>query len=185
MHRFIILSLLLIVGCGKKTETASSGKLPSGDVEFTAPTEWIAEPPSNSFRKAQFRLPGSHGFDAELAVFFFPGAGGSVEANLNRWYNQFTQPDGAQTRDKVEKTSVTANDLDVTVVYVTGTYKRPLQPMDMGGPTEDMPDYAMKAAIVETTNGPWFFKAVGPQATVDRWKESFDAFVQTFKIKTN
>jgi len=30
-----------------------------------------------------------------MAVFVFPGGGGGVQANINRWVSQFKQPDGS------------------------------------------------------------------------------------------
>lgn len=170
-----------ILSCKSETKTA---QLKSGDVIFKAPEGWVNEAPSNSMRKAQFKLPGADQSDAELAVFFFPGAGGTVEANLNRWYGQFKQPDGSNSKDKAEKTTVQVNDLSVSIVYVTGIYLKPRDPSMMGGgPVDEMPDYAMRAAIVETANGPWFFKAVGPKNTIDNQKNSFDEFVRSFEIK--
>ncbi len=186
----MIITAALTAGCKsdeKKTDgqnmTAVSSGLPAGDVSYVAPKEWIPEPPQNPMRKAQFKMPGVDGQDAgEMAVFFFPGTGGSVDANLDRWYGQFLQPDGANTKDKVQSNKLEANGLPVTVVYVTGTYKKPKNPMMMGGPVDEVPGYAMKAAIVETANGPWFFKAVGPQKTMEHWNTSFDEFVKTFKV---
>lgn len=157
--------------------------MPSGELEYTAPDNWIPEPPSNAMRKAQFRIPGVSGSDdGDLGVFFFPGAGGSVDANLNRWYGQFKQPDGSATTDKVVSEKKEINGLPVTVVYVSGIYMKPRGGM-MGGPVDEMKNYAMRAAIVETSNGPWFFKAVGPQGTVDKCLDGFNSMVQSFRIK--
>ena len=153
----------------------------SGSIEYTPPDEWISEMPSSSMRKAQYKLPGKgNSGAAELAVFHFPGTGGSVDANLERWYGQFTQPDGSPTRDHVEKKIIDANDLKVIVVYTTGIYLQSNSPM-MGGPVEEKPDFAMLAAIAESSQGPWFFKAVGPQQTIDSWREEFGNFVKTFR----
>ena len=45
-------------------------------------------------RVAQYGLPGPAG-EATLGIFFFgPGQGGSVEANIERWFGQFKQEDG-------------------------------------------------------------------------------------------
>ncbi|MDZ7268112.1 MAG: hypothetical protein ONB48_09570 [candidate division KSB1 bacterium] len=154
----------------------------AGEVSYTAPDGWIAEPPSNNMRKAQFRWPGVEGAaDGELVVFHFPGTGGSVQANLDRWYGQFKQPDGSDTRDHAEQRQLRVNGLDVTVVSVTGTYLKSQSPMMMSGPFDELPDYAMLAAIVAMPNGNWFFKAVGPQKTIAHWRASFDAFVQTLQ----
>ncbi|MCG3157499.1 MAG: hypothetical protein DKINENOH_04133 [bacterium] len=154
----------------------------TGEVSYTAPAGWIAEPPASNMRKAQFRWPGVEGSaDGELVVFHFPGTGGSVQANLDRWYGQFKQPDGSETRDHVQPKHLRANGLDVTIVSVTGTYLKSQSPMMMSGPFDELPDYAMLAAIVEMPNGNWFFKAVGPQKTVEHWRASFDDFVQTLR----
>lgn len=73
-----------------------------------------------------------------------------------------------------------AGDLSVTIVYATGTYLKSLSPMSMGGPTEELPDYALLAAIVDTDSGPWFFKATGPKKTIDYWRPEFEKFARTF-----
>ena len=73
----------------------------SGEVMYIIPEEWERTPVSSQMRKDQMILPGIEGGPAgELAVFFFPGTGGSVQANLDRWYGQFTQPDGSSTKEK-------------------------------------------------------------------------------------
>jgi hypothetical protein len=184
--------LIFFYGCdsggkgntNQQNENKVSGNPHSGEVTFTAPSEWVKETPSSSMRKAQYKWPGQDGKeDAELAVFYFPGTGGSVEANLQRWYGQFKQPDGSPTTDHVSQKKVQVNGMEVTEVYVTGTYLKSTSPMMMQGPVDELPDYAMLAAIVEAPNGPWFFKATGPEATIDFWRQSFDKFIQTFKYE--
>ena len=199
LHKFPIFILLcfsvwFLAGCNggekadpeaKSESMQTAGNQPAGEVEYTAPESWIKQEPSSHMRKAQYSLPGVNGADsAELAVFFFPGTGGSVQANLDRWYGQIKQPDGSSTADKAKSEKIEVGGLQVTVVHVTGTYLKS-QSMMMAGPVEELPDYAMLAAIVETTNGPWFFKAVGPEKTIEHWRPSFDQFVRTFKIKSS
>ena len=203
MKKLLLFCFVFIIGCSSKpkndektqaTEGASAkmedvhgGGMSSmenaqgGEVTFKAPDGWLAEAPNNPMRKAQYRLPGPAG-DGEMAVFFFPGAGGSVNANLDRWYGQFKQPDGTQTKDKVVSQNKEVNGLKVTVVYVTGTYLKSRDASMMGGPVDEMANYAMRAAIVETTNGPWFYKAVGPQKTIDSWSNGFDELVNSFTM---
>jgi hypothetical protein len=130
-------------------------------------------------RKAQFKLPGkNHSLDAELAVFVFPGGGGGVQANIDRWIGQFKQPDGSSSEHKTEINKVISNDLPVTLVYTTGTY---LSGSMGGGNSQELPGFAMIAAIVETSRDPWFFKAIGPQETIDAWRPAFKDFANTFK----
>ena len=187
----VLVVISLIGGCQSKEKqeshsqtTAAAQTLPAGEVTYTAPAYWVAQPPSSQMRKAEFRWPGVEGQqDAELAVFFFPGTGGSVQANLDRWYGQFKQTDGAATKDRARNEKVEANGLPVTVTHVTGTYLKPQSPMMMSGPVDELANYAMLAAIVETANGPWFFKATGPEATIAHWRPSFDQFVKSFRVQ--
>jgi hypothetical protein len=73
--------------------------------------------------------------------------------------------------------------LKTTVISVKGTYLKPSAPMRMDGPKQPMADHALLAAIVETARGPWFFKAVGPRATIEAQRPAFDAFVKTFRAR--
>ncbi len=188
----LFLILIFLWGCnssdnsGQDNQKNSPAVGHSGtEVTYVTPKAWISETPQSSMRKAQYKLPGRDSEEpAELAVFFFPGEGGSVEANLQRWYGQFQQPDGSETSAHVEKKTVNVNGLNVTEVYVTGTYLKTPSPM-MSEPVEELPGYALLAAIVETSNGPWFFKTIGPQNTIDYWRNDFNKFVQTFKLAGN
>jgi len=194
----LIASVLLFVGCSNKDnqsaeqatpEVAEQETLPPGhpgvgELKYTAPEGWITEAPASEMRRAQFRWPGVEGSgDAILAVFYFPGTGGTVEANLNRWYSQFKQSQGSATKMPVERAEKEVNGMKVTLTYVMGTYLQPQNLTTMSGPVEEKPNYAMLAAIVETPQGPWFFKAIGPQKTIDYWRDSFEKFVDTFKYE--
>ena len=59
-------------------------------LRYDAPAGWIAGEPSSPMRVAQFQLPSveEDPEDAECVVFYFGGAGGTVEANLDRWSSQ-------------------------------------------------------------------------------------------------
>jgi len=182
---YIFLILVIQIGC--KSDQSESGQSQSetgqkNKITYTIPDGWVSETPKSRMRRAQFRLPGPKTEEyAELAVFVFPGSGGSVNDNLNRWYRQFKQPDGADSEERAEIKKFRVNNLDVTVVYVTGTYLQSPSTMMMGGPVKEIPSTAMLAAIVETRTDPWFFKAVGPQDTIDHWRPVFNEFVQSFK----
>ncbi|GAB4362808.1 MAG: hypothetical protein Kow0042_00130 [Calditrichia bacterium] len=152
-------------------------------LKFNAPRGWIEEEPASSMRLAQYRLPGAPGEeDAILSVFHFKSGGGTVEGNLRRWFGQFVQPDGSPTEAHAQREDLTVNGLPVTLVYVTGTFLQSRSPMMMSGPVDEKPGYALLAAIVDTGKGPWFFKATGPQKTIERWQNSFQEFVQTFRL---
>ncbi len=179
----------ILGGCGKSEESSKpelqSGhgeKISSGELTYTPAAEWIKEKPRSSMRKAQYKFPGvGQSGDAEMAVFVFPGSGGGVQANIDRWIGQFKQPDGSSSADKAEIKNSTSNGLPVTLIYVTGTHLSGSMGGPMGGNTQELPGFAMLAAIVETSSDPWFFKAIGPQATIDHWRPAFESFAKTFK----
>jgi len=152
-------------------------------VTYVVPDGWVEEEPANAMRKAQFQLPGlKDAGDAKLTVFVFPGGGGTIDANINRWYRQFKQPDGSNSAEKAKLTKLNINNLQVTVVSLTGTYLKSLTPM-MGRESKEIPESKLLAAIVETNSAPWFFKAIGPEVTINYWRESFDQLVQSFVYK--
>jgi hypothetical protein len=188
MNMYLLLfAIFVLLGCDstQKMEQVGNTNKNDGEITYTTPQEWISEIPSSKMRKAQFRLPApGESEDAEMAVFNFPGTGGSVEANLERWYGQFKQPDGSPTSEHAEKYQITVNGLEVTVVYTTGTFLQSTTPM-MTGPIAEKNNFAMLAAIVEISSGPWFFKVTGPRETIDFWREDFLTFVKTFRLSSS
>ena len=164
----------------KSAQTSAHGEMSGiSNLSFTIPEGWIKEQPTGSMRKAQFRIPGKNEMgDAELAIFVFPGGGGGVQANIDRWIGQFKQPEGNASAEKAEVKKIESHGLAITLVYVSGTYLSG----SMGGSAKELSGYAMMAAIVETTSDPWFFKAVGPQATINGWRPEFESFAKTIKM---
>ncbi|MCX4240821.1 hypothetical protein [Paraliomyxa miuraensis] len=158
---------------------------PSGEVvaetlpglSFAVPKEWEKGTPSNAMRLAQYVLPGPGG-DGELVVFRFPGGAGGIEQNLTRWKGQFQPPEGKTIDDVSTTKTLEAGELKTTLVDVTGTYVAAMSP----GAEEkhDDADQRMVAAIVEGSGDPFYFKAVGPKATMDVWTGAFDALVASF-----
>jgi len=159
--------------------TAGSEKA-LGSLRISVPAGWVEQPPSSSMRQAQFLLPRveGDGADGELVVFYFgPGQGGSVDANIDRWVGQFGQPDGSASKDKAKTSRSQIAGMQVTFVDLNGTYQAPIMP---GAPERhNSPGYRLRAAVVETPDGPWFFKLVGPEKTIGKWAESFDQFIRS------
>jgi len=149
-----------------------------GELSFKVPEGWIEEQPSSGMRKAQFRLPGDGGNDAELAVF--SGIGGSVEQNVDRWINQFSRPDGSSLGDSAEIIHREVHGMRVTLVDASGTYTGSMSTMNAGGGAKD--DYRLLAAVIETPSAPWYLKLTGPCKTVDRWESAFMEYVESAEI---
>jgi hypothetical protein len=145
---------------------------------YDVPKEWRAVEATSSMRLAQW----SYGARSEIVVFYFgEGQGGSVEANLDRWYGQFEQPDGSSTRERAKVTKSKAGALTVTRADVQGTYGAPVRP----GAAErhNEPDYRMIAAVVEGPSGPWFIRFLGPAKEVSAGETPFDAFLSGLRLE--
>jgi hypothetical protein len=148
-------------------------------LRFAVPRAWTRVPAPSDVRAAQWKVPGANGDDGELVLFFFgKGKGGSVQDNLDRWFRQFTEPDGKPSRDAAVTTIRTVNGLRVTSVDVAGTY---LGAQMGGGSTQPKADQRMLAAVIEGEDGPWFFKAVGPRATIGQAKDGFDEMLASLE----
>ena len=187
----VLLLTAMLTGCSEgspaETESAPGPAVSAGParasgagLKFEAPSTWISETPSSSMRLAQYRLPRLEGDpeDAELAVFYFGGQGGSVQANVDRWIGQFSNPDGSPvTNPQVSERDV--NGISLTIVDVRGTYHQAQGPMM--AQTTAKENYRMLAAVAEGPGGPSFFKLTGPQPTVDHFEESFNSFLDTLR----
>ena len=137
-----------VVNRGESRITLTHGFEQIGQLQGLIPENWKRETPSNSMRIAQYLLPGNYG-NGELVVF--SGIGGSVDANLERWYSQFKNENGTPVSDGAKKSYFRNNDMEITLSFVEGTYIK--SSMGMGGPTTEIPDYAMMAAILLTKFG--------------------------------
>jgi hypothetical protein len=135
-------------------------------------------------RVAQYRLPRTAGDaeDASLVIYYFgPGQGGSVDANLDRWIGQMEQPDGSPSRDQARTEKLTVNGLDITLLDVAGTYTAEMSPGS--GSRQNKPNYRLRAAVIDTRKGPFFAKLLGPEKTVRRHDQAFQAFIRSFEYK--
>jgi hypothetical protein len=132
---------------------------------FALPAAWAREQPSSGMRLAQARIPGPAG-PAELAIFYFgAGGGGTADANIERWIGQIDRPAAPPKRG-----AFTTHGLGVSWVEVAGTMKASTVGM---GPAAAQPGSRLLGAVVEGPGGPWFVKAVGPDATVAAARPAF------------
>lgn len=152
-------------------------------LRYDAPAGWMPVEPSSPMRVAQFLLPRADGDpeDAECAVFYFGGEGGTVEANLDRWTNQMLQPDDSPSADVATTTSFEVGGMPVTVLDVPGIYAAAVRPGSMMRYYKR--NFRLKAAVVETPDGPYFFKLTGPSGTVARWEPAFDALINSVRYE--
>lgn len=152
-------------------------------LKFTVPAGWVEEQRSSSMRVAQYKLPKAPADteDASLVLYYFgQGQGGSATANVERWVGQMKQTDGNAVKDAKEEHFET-NGLKVTTVDVSGTYVAETAPGS--GTFHNKPGYRLRAAVVETPDGSYFVKLVGPEKTVTQWNDSFLSYVKSFEFK--
>ena len=152
-------------------------------LRFDTPVDWVRVETSSAFRVAQFGLPRVEGDpeDAELVVYYFGGSGGTVAANLERWTDQMVQPDGRPTAEVATTTGFEVATLPVTVLDVPGIYSAEVQPGS--GMHYFKRGFHLKAAVVETPEGPYFFKLTGPARTVATWDSRFTALLQSITFE--
>ncbi len=70
--------------------------------------------------------------------------------------------------------------LKVTLVDVPGTYVAEITPGSRQ--RHNSPNFHLRAAVIETTNGPYFIKLTGPAKTIAGAEKAFDAFLSSVKF---
>jgi hypothetical protein len=151
----------------------------NGAFSLEAPAGWKRVQPKSGIVETEFAIPS----EGELPPgrMTVMGAGGSVQANIDRWYGQFAQPDGGATKDKATTKTLKLAGCTVTLVDVSGTYKDMPGGPFAGGQAVERPDYRMLAAIVETPGkeqGSHFLKFYGPGPTVAKHADGFRKMVE-------
>jgi hypothetical protein len=148
-------------------------------LSWTAPSGWLAEAPSNSMRKAQYRVPGDAG-DAECVVYYFgPGQGGDAISNAQRWAEQFTLADGRPGREGMQVDNRMVGDIVVLLVAVSGEHQGGFRTQSQPPPPK--PNQMLLGAVAKGPDANWFFKLTGPKATVEAQRSAFDALISSLK----
>ena len=175
------LAMLFAVFCstqvrGDETKAAAKTvtvKLKS--LELTLPTTWVKSDQVSSMRLATYEIPAAEGDTdkGELSVFSFPGGGGGVAANLERWIGQFSS-----TGRKLKVTQGTGKaKSSYYLADISGTFNKPVGPPILRK-TQSAPGYRMLAAIIVMENEEVFYlKLTGPEETM---KAQVDAFRSSF-----
>lgn len=135
---------------------------------WKVPSKWTVAPNASTMRLATYRVPPAGASDAaELTVV---RAGGSTDANLQRWVDQFTNAEPAKrTKQKV-------GGFDVSLLEVSGTFTAGAMGQTPAGPRRD---WMLLGAVVETPEGAYFFKLTGPRASVRAARSDFDALIKS------
>jgi hypothetical protein len=150
-------------------------------ITLQVPEGWLAEVPDVNQQmpqlsaKAVFRLPPPEGEvdPAFLRVTHFPEMKGMDQMNLERWYTQFTQPDGRATKEVARIENFDLGEIKVLFADISGTTKAGMV---------EQPNQRMLSAIINHPRGPHFVKVLGPDKTVAHWRESVVAYLRSTVI---
>lgn len=145
-----------------------------GGVTIRVPEGWQRVPPSSSMRIAEYAASIPEGGEgATLAVF--KGNMGSVDANVQRWFGQFTRADGRPSQGKRRELE-TEGGLRATMVDVSGTFR---DGMTGGGAARE--GYRMLGAILEAGGTTYYLKFTGPAQAVAAHEEGFESLVRSMR----
>ena len=148
-------------------------------LKWTAPAGWKAAG-ERPMRAATYNVAAAAGDTdpGECVVYFFgQGQGGPVEANLERWKNQFKGPGGKPAQAQVAKKKI--NGLQVTAIETSGEYSGMGGPMAAPGGVKS--GYRMLAAVIEGPGGNIFLKFTGPAKTVAANQRAYEGMLNSFK----
>lgn len=144
----------------------------AGGLSWEAQEPLAAVRPSNEMRVAEYVVRDHP--EATLTVFHFApevGGGGDVQANVDRWLGQITQPDGRPTSEVADIQRRNVAGVRVTTVDARGTFAG----MGMGGGAHE--GWRLLGAIAEGPEGHVFFKLTGPEADIALASDAFEALV--------
>ena len=144
-------------------------------IAWKVPAKWTVVPNASAMRLATYHVPAAAGAadEAELTVV---RAGGSTEANLQRWVGQFADAEPARRAEK------TVNGRKVSMLEMSGTFQAAgmgMAPGAASGTALPRRGWTLAGAVVETEQGAYFFKMTGPSASVRAARADFDTLVNS------
>lgn len=150
----------------------SGGPVELDAITLTAPAGWPQMPPNSSFVVAEFALPRAEG-DDEDGRLTISTAGGTVEANIDRWKGQFAAQAQQATQEEIDVAG-----LKVTLVDLSGNFNDQRGPF---APAVERTGYRMIAAIVPVEGQLHFIKATGPEKTIAAHADKIHEFIRTVR----
>jgi hypothetical protein len=177
---FLWLMLAALVPIATSQEAAAPTMIKIGSsLTMTAPAGWLSKAPRSKIIEYEFSIPAVEGDERDGRATMM-GAGGSVEANIDRWIGQFKQPEGSESKPKGTTKEQQVAGQTVHILDITGTYQD--KPRGPFGPSTDKPDYRMLGAVIVTKDsGSYFVKLYGPRKTIAANEASFFALIDSLQ----
>jgi hypothetical protein len=154
----------------RESLTDSKGRIVVDGITLDVPANWESKSPGSSIITAEFVLPRAEGDDTDGRLTIST-AGGTVEANIDRWKGQFDpQPQDASQQE------IDATGLKITIVDYSGDFNDQRGPF---APAVKRPGYRMIAAVIPSDGQLHFIKATGPQKTIAANSDAIRQFIQS------
>jgi hypothetical protein len=173
--------LLAMPAAVVRADEPAEGKrvsLDAATVEMVAPAEWKEVEKKSRILDYEFELRGPEDQVARVTMML---SGGSLQANIDRWVDQFegAKADAAQ----IEKRDIGGR--EVHFVQLSGTFKESMG----GGPfapgrVVSRPNYRMLGVIIAgRQQNAIFIKITGPDALVQKMVEPTQRMVESMQVK--
>ena len=153
-------------------------------LKFSPPPSWTkSESSETGARRAGFKVPhvGDDKEDGEALVLFFgTGSTGDRDKTWDEWFGQY---DGDAKKD-AKRWTFEVKGMPAEAFEILGTYKLNMGPRKPGQ-TKSLvqmvkKDYRMIAVVLHTKDrGNWFFRLVGPDATVQSASSDFRSMIDS------
>lgn len=145
---------------------AAASKASIGGFRLTVPASWQRAELSDlqrGFVDAKFEVP-SASREVQITLSTI---GGGLQANVERWFTQFTLPEGALPKTEL----LTVDDIPVTWVDLQGTFR------SMSGAEQD--NWRMLGAAFDGQPQQFYIKLTGPEPAVSSLEDAFRSFVKS------
>ncbi len=159
-------------------------ELAKGKLNLLSPKEWKQGKPRSRILQYEFSAPADAKEGDPTARITIMGAGGSIDANIERWYGQFTQPDGKSTKERAKVEKFEVDGQTVHWVDITGDFKETMGggPFS-GGKTVVRKEHRMLGAIIVTgDSGQYFIKMTGSAVLLKKFEEGFKKMLKELKF---
>jgi len=114
---------------------------------------------------------------ARIKVFYFEGMRDMVSENIQRWKKQFQ----SDSMNILSEKLIEKNGLQINELIISGTFIDKLEPMNPNSDAILRPNHMLRAYIVETQTGTWFFKALASENVMQLQENNFKNFVNGLK----
>jgi hypothetical protein len=157
-----------------ETPAEPAGRVNLDGITLAPPGNWEQKPPASQIIAAEYSLPRAEGDDADGRLTIST-AGGSVEANIDRWKGQFVPQPQEASQEEIDVAR-----LKITVVDYSGDFNDQRGPF---APADKRPGYRMIGAVIPVQGQLYFIKATGPQKTIAKHADAIHEFIRSARAR--